>query len=126
MEPPVDLENLHPNNFTPDPFLSKYRQEPELFDSEIPKMLSHTFADGATADKTQPTNKDATNISYRYPLMRAAPPFAAQPVPKRPDVVLPHVIQERMEEPEFPFNEFPILDDGVIEEQAHQEQLIVD
>ena len=126
LEPPVDLENLHLNNFTPDPFLSKYRQEPELFDSEIPKMLSHTFADEATADKTQPTNKDAVNISYRYPLMRAAPPFAAQPVPERPDVVLPHVIQERMEEPEFPFNEFPILDDGVIEEQAHQEQLIVD
>ena len=126
LEPQVDLENLHPNNFTQDPFLSKYRQETELFDSEIPKMLSHKFADEATVDKTQPTNEDAVNICYRYPLLRAAPPFAALAVPARPDVVLPHEIQERMEEPEFPFSESPILVDGVIEEQAQQEQLIVD
>ena len=31
-----------------------------------------------------------------------------------------------MEEPKFPSNEFPILDDGGTEEQAHQEQFFVD
>ena len=125
LEPPVDLENLDTNNFTPDPFLSKYRQEPEIFDSEIPSLLTHTFAEQAITGKAESTTEDAVNISYRYPLIRAAPPFAALPVPERPDPVLPDVTQERVEEPEFPFNEFPILDSG-LEEQANQEHLFVD
>ena len=35
-EAPIDLEDISPDNFVPDPVLGKYRQEPEMFDDEIP------------------------------------------------------------------------------------------
>ena len=55
--------------------------------------------------------------------MRAAPPFAALPVPERPNAV-PRVLQERMEEPEFLLHEFPIVDDSGLEKQADQENYL--
>ena len=54
-EHPVDLDNINPDKFVPDPVLGKYRQEPELFDDEISKLLEHTFMSNKQRSKKKIT-----------------------------------------------------------------------
>ena len=53
LESPVDLQQIDPKLFVPEPALGKYRQEPELFDEQIPNLLDQTFAVDAPEQEEQ-------------------------------------------------------------------------
>ena len=53
---PSDLDDIDPDKFVPDLLLGKNKQEPELFDEQIPKLLEHHFID----DVPQENQEDQT------------------------------------------------------------------
>ena len=83
-EPPVDLDNINPDKFVPEPVLGKYRQEPELFDDEIPKLLEHTFLSDVP-EQTEQENEDNITTSFNFQVARS-------PAPSVPALLPPPVL----------------------------------
>ena len=103
-EPPEDLPNVDPERFVPDPVLGKYRQEPELFDEEIPKLLEHTFMTDVPEQQEQEEQQNlsvTTSFSYDIPPAPAVPvaPPAIVPLQEPAPLVLnpepPDPVQEQ-------------------------------
>ena len=84
-EPPIDLENIDQEKFIPDPVLGKYRQEPALFDNEIPKLLEHTFMTDVPEQAEQ--EEDDAQLTTAIQFQVAIPPVP--PAPVLPPPVVP-------------------------------------
>ena len=131
-EAPVDLEDISPDNFVPDPVLGKYRQEPEMFDDEIPKLLEHTFiSDVPERIEQEETQPVTTTLNYQIAVPavaapRPVPPPAA-PLPPAvhppPPVAPPRQPPEPEELPNFPEPPNIVLEsDSDFEMEAQENQ----
>ena len=132
-EAPVDLEDVSSDNFVADPVLGKYRQEPETFDHEIPKLLEHTFISDVPEQIEQEESQHPVTTTLNYQI--AVPAVAApRPVPP-PAVHLPPVVhpppavapprqppepEELLDFPEPP--EMFLESDSDFEIEAHENQ----
>ena len=84
---PSDLDNIDPNKFVPDPLLGKNRQEPELFDEQIPKLLEHHFIDDVPQENQEDqTEQQPATVTLSFPIAAAG----ALPAPAVAPIV-PHV-----------------------------------
>ena len=130
-EPPIDIQDVSEEKFTQDLSLGKYRQEPELFDNEIPNLLNHNFMDEAHQSDKSLISEDPVTVTYQSPVAaRLAPQPRPAPVapaaapieiePQEPIEVVEHpqpVQNDQVHEPEnilpnvvFPFIEFPEIE----------------
>ena len=135
-EPPVDLDNLNPDKFVPDPVLGKYRQEPELFDDEIPKLLEHTFMSDVP-EQTEQEDEDNITTSFNFQVARSPappvpellPPPVLPPAPAALPAAAPPAPEHQVIPDAGPVLEFPdpvipetLDDEPNIQDQAIQEE----
>ena len=84
---PSDLDDIDPNKFVPDPLLGKNRQEPELFDEQIPKLIEHHFIDDVPQENQEDqTEQQPAKVTLSFPIAAAG----ALPAPAVAPIV-PHV-----------------------------------
>ena len=88
LETPIDLENIDPTQFVPDPVLGKFRQEPELFDNEFPKLFEHSFIDNSPELPQQPEDAQPVTTTLSVNIPRAIGP-APPPLPMPPPAPMP-------------------------------------
>ena len=86
LEPPEDATNINPDNFQPDPSLSRYRGEPDIFDDRLPSL----FEEQESPSTARNDNERQSSVSLSIPLpglppaiLPAAPPALA-PIPNPP------------------------------------------
>ena len=98
-EPPVDFDNIDPSQFVPEPVLGKFRQKPELFDNEFPKLFDHSFIDDVPSQTPQQLEDEPpATTTFVFPLAAPhvpapihgpAPPPPPMPPPAPVPMVLP-------------------------------------
>ena len=132
-EPPIDLESIDPDKFIPYPVLGKYRQGPELFDNEIPKLLEHTYMEDVPEKEEEQEEEPLLTTSVN--LQVAIPPAPALPPPLVPPVMppvlpppAPAVPADRAEPDSGPHLEFPdpVNDENEVHEPDNLDQQFSD